>query len=486
MVSFAPYLYVILRGLEVMAVMHRNVVLIDDEIHAVTHMRRLLETQAEDCRVIAHFLDGAQALASEAILRADIAFVDIMMPGMNGLALCKELKRVRPDITIVLLTAYKDFEYAHEAMRMGIHHYWVKHEIRANTIHKKMQELLGEMRQADIVTERVKNLGFLDALNGSIPLSGVAGRPGGGQYAGLLYARSADSQIRLKLSGEAQHHLCFGNVDIFLLYYEKQPNLLSECRRLQAVFGGAAYGALLSAAFKVTEYTPQIHQKLLSAVQNLAFTQSVAYADDALLELLAGNPVDQLEHDLVAPLEAAMNLWQAQTVTALHEILWQRPCIKAGNLMALRFVRERLDALAQTHGITPYPADAPLTSGGLAEHYRREFSKITAQNDPSVSLLIKRVKAYIHNNLASVLQLRQLTGEFNISADYLRKLFKQETGMTLAEYITQERIQKSILLLQTQQYKIYEIADRVGFRSAQYFSQVFYKTTGKYPTDYMK
>ncbi len=466
--------------------MLKSVVLIDDEIRAIQHMRRLLETQSAECQVIAHFLDGRQALESEAILSADIAFVDIMMPGMNGLSLCRQLLNRRPDITIVLLTAYKDFEYAQEAMRMGIHHYWVKHEIRSTNIQEKMRELLSAMQQDNLVSERVKNQGFLDALNGTIPMSGIPGRQSSAPYACLLYLRGADPQAAGLPEGFAAHHLCFGSVNLFLLYYEKLPNIPSECRRLQALCGALTYGALISAPFRPAEYTPKLHHSLLSAVQNLALTQTVAYADDALLELLSLNPVDQLEHELMTPLEAALGLWQAQSATALFERLWLQPCLRVGNLMALRFVSARLNALAQAYGMHCYPPDAPVSPSGLAGHFRGELSRILSQDDPSMSLLIKRVKAYIRNNLSSVLQLRQLTREFSLSADYLRKSFKQETGLTLTEYITQERIQKSIELLQTQQYKIYEIADRVGFRSAQYFSQVFYKTTGKYPTDYLK
>lgn len=54
------------------------------------------------------------------------------------------------------------------------------------------------------------------------------------------------------------------------------------------------------------------------------------------------------------------------------------------------------------------------------------------------------------------------------------------------EYITGIRIDAAIDLLLHSNYKIYEIADRVGYRSSQYFSQIFLSFTGKKPLDYRK
>jgi two-component system response regulator YesN len=63
-------------------------------------------------------------------------------------------------------------------------------------------------------------------------------------------------------------------------------------------------------------------------------------------------------------------------------------------------------------------------------------------------------------------------------------LFKKETGKTIGEYITNCRIEKAIDLLKNSNYKIYEISEKVGYRSPQYFSQVFAQHTKKHPLDY--
>ena len=465
--------------------MQKHVVLIDDEIRAIQHMRRLLETQEALCTVDAHFLDARLALQSDVMMRADIVFADIMMPGMNGLCFCRELLSKRPGITIVLLTSYKDFAYAQEAMRLGIHHYWVKHEIRSATIQSKLRALLEKMRQATMISEKVENQVFLDALNGSVPFASISGKHVGAAYASLVYVRGIEVEDVSRLMNDADHCLYFGGVGIFMLHHAQPPHMPSLCHRLQYVLEDTVYGALASPVFKQTNYTPQLHRCMLSAVQNLALSRTVICADGTILETLSQNPVDLLEKEYLMPLETALSLWRTGDAMQLFEALWRHPTLLYGNLMALRFTHERLGALTKTYGMAGFDENGAITPDALAAHYRSELKKTLSQTEASMPILIKRVKAYVRGNLASDLQLKQLAREFNLSADHLRKTFKQDTGITLTEYITGERIRKAIQMIATGKYKIYEIADQVGFRSAQYFSQVFYRATGKYPTDYM-
>ena len=73
-----------------------------------------------------------------------------------------------------------------------------------------------------------------------------------------------------------------------------------------------------------------------------------------------------------------------------------------------------------------------------------------------------------------------------LSVNRLGILIKQETGNTFNEYLAQIRIEKSIELLEKTNLKIYEISDRCGYKSSQYFSQVFYQKTGRKPIDYRR
>ena len=100
------------------------------------------------------------------------------------------------------------------------------------------------------------------------------------------------------------------------------------------------------------------------------------------------------------------------------------------------------------------------------------------------SPIIKEAMQYIKNNYFRDIKVDDVAEHMNISGDYFRHLFKEEVGDGFVEYLTQIRINKSKQLLLENRYKLYEIANLVGYNSGAYFSTVFKKNTGMSPQDY--
>ena len=71
-----------------------------------------------------------------------------------------------------------------------------------------------------------------------------------------------------------------------------------------------------------------------------------------------------------------------------------------------------------------------------------------------------------------------------LSRSYLSTKFKKETGMTLSQYIQEQKIEKAKSLLKTTDRSILEIATYLGFSSQGYFQNVFKKLTGMTPKEY--
>lgn len=80
----------------------------------------------------------------------------------------------------------------------------------------------------------------------------------------------------------------------------------------------------------------------------------------------------------------------------------------------------------------------------------------------------------------------QIAACLEISESHLGHVFKRETGKSLGSYITAYRIQKAMELLQDCRSKVYEVAERVGYRDITYFSATFKKLTGVNPSEYQK
>ena len=99
---------------------------------------------------------------------------------------------------------------------------------------------------------------------------------------------------------------------------------------------------------------------------------------------------------------------------------------------------------------------------------------------------ITRAIRYIEQNYHMDLTLDMVAQELFISSFYLSHLFSKELGVTFLEYLTDVRIQKAKDLIETGNYKVYEIAQKVGYSNENYFSYVFKKVSGYSPSEYKK
>lgn len=93
---------------------------------------------------------------------------------------------------------------------------------------------------------------------------------------------------------------------------------------------------------------------------------------------------------------------------------------------------------------------------------------------------------YIYRQLATPLQLRDFSTLYPFSLRTLERKFKEELGMTLAQYIQLARIMKGVELLTQGQHTIKEIAHRIGYASSESFSNQFVKLMGKRPSAFVK
>jgi len=97
------------------------------------------------------------------------------------------------------------------------------------------------------------------------------------------------------------------------------------------------------------------------------------------------------------------------------------------------------------------------------------------------------IEKAIEEKLAdSDFSLGMLADEINLSQSYLSRIFKQYFGMPFRDYIFNERIKQSKILLLSSDKKIYEVCEAVGFDDPNYFSTIFKKATGYSPNGYRK
>ncbi len=140
-----------------------GLLVVDDEHLERQAIRLILERAEVSIKVVGEARNGRQAVQMAGELRPDIILLDIKMPGMDGLTAAREIREILPTSAIIFLTAYNEFDYVQEALRIGVVDFLLK-PIRAQELvdvlrntrlqllrereeqseHKKLQEQLAE------------------------------------------------------------------------------------------------------------------------------------------------------------------------------------------------------------------------------------------------------------------------------------------------------------------------------------------------------
>jgi len=93
-------------------------------------------------------------------------------------------------------------------------------------------------------------------------------------------------------------------------------------------------------------------------------------------------------------------------------------------------------------------------------------------------------KSYIYSHIKERITIEDLADELGVSAGYLSRLFKKETGVTVSAYIRQQKIEMAKNLLRYSEYPVIDIANRLSFSSQSHFIQQFREIAGMTPKKY--
>ena len=104
--------------------------------------------------------------------------------------------------------------------------------------------------------------------------------------------------------------------------------------------------------------------------------------------------------------------------------------------------------------------------------------------EPGTSAIIRQIKSIIDEQYMEQISVASLATQVHLTPTYLCVLFKQATGKTINEYLTNERIRHAKRLLRDPAVRLYDICYRVGYLSPSYFSKLFKKQVGMPPGEY--
>ncbi len=382
--------------------------------------------------LVATAADGEEGLELIKIHRPQIVLADIRMPFMNGLQLAEKVKEEFPEIKIIFLTAYDDFEYAYKALKLRVNDYilkWEENEEILNKVIKVRDELLNEAK----VTEQInKSRSVMRKELARSFLLGLSVEPN----------QSFDNFEELDFENKF--------FTVVLIGVGGNPNPISigmgDCEK--------------SLVLDISETVLLKHQQNFLGVnmdQNSCILLNLPDDSDAQIEMR--EPIFQ---ELKQEIEKALN----------HQVM-----IVVGN------IHEGLENVR-------IPYQEALTGINLRNVVNSSaviFYKNLKDGALSHQVLIKKIMNYVDENYQKeTISLNDLAVAVHLSPNYISSLFKKYRNITFSEYLIKVRMDKAQDLLKYTDLKTYEVAEKIGYTNSQYFSVLFKQTTGYSPTEYKK
>lgn len=395
--------------------------------------------------------DGRRALAALQRAPFDILMTDIKMPFLDGLQLAARAREIHPEIVILILSGYGEFEYAKSAIQSGAAEYLLK-PAEEEALRQALLRAEKRVEQA-----RRAQRGMLRTL--------------------ISVSAPAESGL---FQGEAQCLVRMAFQDAFLARRGEE----FEFRIGDAV--NAPYAFLP-----------------VSGREGMLLIGGAAEPDAAvraLRSLIAG--MTDAECEIRArPVSCAAEVYSAWRALAAERAFPIDECVDAarrGNIERLeacyrKFRRETQDggSLEEARSAV-YEVLSRMDSDAERVRECADFDSLDAAVRDALSglrrsvsgLRADRIKAYIAEHYSSDLSLQLIADSFYISPNYLCKLFKQETGITIQKYIADFRMKRACELLESTFMRVNLIAKETGFRSSSYFCQRFREAHGITPEAY--
>ncbi len=503
-----------------------RVFIVDDEIAAREAIRGAVPWAELGFEPVGETADGELALSMLREARPDVLITDIRMPYMDGMELCRRVRRELPDARIVIVSACRDFDCAREAVSLGVREYLSK-PVDAAALREALARVANDLREERLRREREeelrRHLTTSDRFYRERMLDELYA--GGNAEAVLRSARA----MRMNLTAKRYRVIMLrpkAEID-----ERGRAELYAAMDRLTARSGGTAYwrrgGVSLSLlvlgdgpedlrgrAEALTEAACEAARAAgieLAAAQgkdverlaDVPASLSDAGARMALLLRGAGKPglngesvympsldlsplAEQLRH--AAPADAGEIVARRAEALGVERsgALATYLCVDV-LLTVGRIVRDCGGALPDTVpvGILDRGTDALLALCRDAVARALEFRD--SHSPTRRGGAVRKACAYIDEHFADPnLALRDVAASVALSNNHFCTVFSREMGVTFSAYLTALRMRRAAELLRDTDQRTGEVAYAVGYNDPHYFSQLFKKNTGTSPRDYRR
>ncbi|GHV20386.1 DNA-binding response regulator [Spirochaetia bacterium] len=440
---------------------------------------------------------GYDALKLIYELKPDLVFMDINIPGMDGLEVIAEVHKKFASMVFILSTAYERFDLAQRAIPLGVFDYLVK-PVSKKTFFaalEKVQEHL-DSRISEFEQESIQEAGIQQYLRKTIwktvsPDEWEQYRrrfifPSGKGIVCIMELGEAaevyGSAIMEKLS--LRYHCRYDftmNQGIYLVLGDVKREELEAYMEtvLREIFPVEGYALGIGGLYHGSE----LHQSCAEAMEDLRRKRNGAQNRERLriiqlrrkTGIAPGEETAQIFCDLWKDIFCTYDFSVAKAKMVSVFMFLMDDC--SGCYSGRAEVSPPFGAAEEIMALP----DIAAWEAWAAPAFEQIQRQATGRRSKSFPMpLVKAIK-YVHDHYTETIQLPKIAEAANVSAAYLSRLFSEYLKTNFVDYVTELRIGQAEKLIRESSMNIKEIAFAVGYQDPNYFSKIFKKVTGLSP-----
>ncbi len=498
--------------------------IVDDEKIECDAMTFLLGKSGVPLEIVFQANNGKDAVRLYDIHHPDLLIIDIQMPQMSGLDALREIRRRSKDVKAIIVSAYDEFSYAQDALRLGAVDYLLKpcntqklyqavrtvaaglsqqkQRMRSDTKNRKMLNEIDEYAKKELLDYMIVGTFRAEWVEDYITHRN--------QWRNLIYhcvifrlpeRQSPDRRNMSFLSRlesgpvEMASRLIGKNLVCLCFMAEGQVLDIDWIGTMMAsqIPGLEKRDILISDGHDTADYTrlPRMYREAEEQLYN-RYPRKETY-NHQVLQLYS------LENELIAAIlrsnrpdiyrclgQIAEQIGQNGQDMLQHRgycaYLWRQIDRKVFQSLGRRRTTEkkqqmdfRIEQMQHISEMIP-----------LFDEYIQDYASILKlDQQDEINKVVEKVKECIQTSLSEDISLESIAEQVGFSAPYLSKLFKKVEGINFKEYLVTVRMETARRLLDTRM-TIAEVSEAVGYPNADYFSTIFKKHYGLTASEYRK
>ena len=474
--------------------------------------------------------DGLRGLEAARAYHPEIILSDVRMPRMDGITMLKNLEEELPDTSVIFMSGYSDKQYLKDAIRLRAVRY-IDKPIQASEVHDAVQEAI-RLYQSRLHSHRGQQI---QSIETRAELARLLTSPSG---ADMEEIRRLSSSLQLALDEKTWFTTVIIHVSRAI-----EPTLMPQenvLHGLEAFLGGLGLTCLY--------VTRRIQYMVFEIIGNESLPETILHAILSYLKsqisaegsfyITAGESVQGISNAFIS-YSSAVGLIQNSFFFPTGSILTAKdpdtsvspaapPDSRFAHALssqnpeeAEEFLRELQQHYTNSRQSLPNLARdryyrlfmqienervrTPLPTGEedtilsamercfsyqdlhetLVQKTKEYFKDLEKETPKPESTTIQMIEEYISQNyMRDGLSVKDISTHVFLSASYVCTVFKNETGRTLSQYITEYRMERAKQLLSDPRYRITDISSQVGYSDGNYFGKSFKKYTGMTPSEY--